>query len=80
VPVILRQVNDNWHKHWEGLILVGLQDVEEVVVFEEAHGSISYLQMNATDAFHDSLEQFLDQMLNFVDFANFKDFLQLCQE
>lgn len=27
VPVVLSQVNDNGHQHWECLILVGLQDV-----------------------------------------------------
>lgn len=27
MPVILSQVDDNRHKHWEGLVLVGLQDV-----------------------------------------------------
>jgi len=27
MPVILSQVNDDWHKHWECFILVGLQYV-----------------------------------------------------
>ena len=27
VPMVLSQVNDDWNKHWEGLLLVGLQDV-----------------------------------------------------
>ena len=80
VPVIFGQVDNDWYKHWESLLLVGLQDVEEVVIFEEAHGSVSDLQVNAANALDDPLEQLRNQMLNFVDFANFKDFLQLCQE
>ena len=57
VPVILRQVNDDWHKHWEGLLLVRLQDVEEVIVFEETHGPVGDLQMDAANALNNSLEK-----------------------
>ena len=80
MPVILSQINDDWHKHWEGLFLVGLQDVEEVVIFEEAHGSVSDLQVDTANALYDSLEELRDQMLDFVDFTNFEDLLQLGQE
>jgi hypothetical protein len=80
VPVILGQVNDNWHKHWERFLLIGLQDVEEVIVLKEAHGSISNLQVDTTNAFYNSLEELWDQMFNFVDLANFKHLLQFCQE
>lgn len=80
MPVILSQINDDWHKHWEGLFLVGFQDVEEVVIFEEAHGSVSYLQVDTANALYDSLEELRDQMLDFVDLTNFEDLLQLGQE
>ena len=80
MPVILSQVNDDWHKHWEGLLLIRLQDVEEVIVFEEAHGSVSDLQMDAANALYDSLEKLWNQMLNLVDLANLEDLLQLGQE
>jgi hypothetical protein len=54
--MVIGEVYDYWNEHWEGLVLVGLQDIQEVVIFEEAHGSIGYLQMNTTNASNDSLE------------------------
>ena len=45
VPVILSEIVDDWDEHGESLLLVGLKDVQEVVILEEAHGSISYLQV-----------------------------------
>lgn len=80
VPVIISEVYNDWNQHGEGLILVGLEDVEEVVILKEAHSSISYLQVNTTDASDNTLEEFGDQMLNLVNFADFQDFLQLSQE
>ena len=80
VPVVVSQVNNDWDQHWEGLVLVGLQNVEEIVIFKEAHSSVSHLQVNATNAPHDSLEESLNQVLNLVYFTDFKDFLQLSQE
>lgn len=43
VPVIVSQVDDDGHEHGEGLLLVGLQNVKEVVVLKEAHGSVGHL-------------------------------------
>lgn len=80
VPVIFGQVDNDWYKHWESLLLVGLQDVEEVVIFEEAHGSVSDLQVDAANALDDPLEQLRNQMLNFVDLAHLEHLLQLRQE
>jgi hypothetical protein len=80
VPMVVSQVDNNWHQHWEGLVLVGLQNVEEVIVLEEAHSSVSNLQVDASNASHYSLEESLDQVLNLVNFTDFKDFLQLSQE
>ncbi len=73
--MVIGEVYDYWNEHWEGLVLVGLQDIQEVVIFEEAHGSIGYLQMNTTNASNDSLEQSLNKMFNFIDFTDLKDFL-----
>jgi len=75
VPVILSQVHDDWDEHGERLLLVGLENVEEIVILEEAHGSIGNLQMNTTNTFDDSLEQLRNQRLNFVNLANFEDLL-----
>jgi len=47
--MILSEVNDDWYKHGEGLVLVCLQDVKEVVILKEAHGTIGYLQVVATN-------------------------------
>ena len=38
VPVVLREVDDHGHEHREGLLLVGLDDVQKVVILEETHG------------------------------------------
>ena len=43
VPVLVRQLGDNRDQHREGLVLVGLQDVQEVVILKEAHGPVSDL-------------------------------------
>jgi len=43
VPVCFGELIDDRHKHWEGLVLVCFEDVKEVVVLEEAHGTISDL-------------------------------------
>ena len=80
VPMVFSQVNNDWNKHWESLLLVGFEDVQEIVVLEEAHGSISNLQMDTSNALHNSLEELVDQVFNFVNFAYFKDFLQFGQE
>jgi len=80
VPVVLSQVHDHRHEHGESLVLVRLQDVQEVVVLEEAHRAIGHLQVVATDRLHDTLEQARDQVLYFLDFADLEDFLELGQE
>ena len=80
VPVVLRQVHDNWNQHWERFLLVGLQNVEEVIILEKAHSSVSHLQMDATNALDDSLEQLWNQRLNLVDLAYLEHLLKLRQE
>ena len=57
MPMVLCQVYDDRDKHRERLVLVRLQDVEEVIILKEAHSSVSYLQMDATNALDNSLEQ-----------------------
>ena len=56
MPVIVSQIDYNWYQHWESLIFIGLQDIKEVIVLEEAHGSISDLQVDTTDALDNALE------------------------
>ena len=80
MPMVLCQVNNYWNQHWEGLLLVSLKDVKEVVVLKEAHCSVRYLQMDTSDALYDSLEESWDEMLHLIDLTNFEDFLELGQE
>lgn len=78
--MVFSQVYNDWNQHWECLLLIGLQNIEEVVILEEAHGSVCNLQMDATNALDDSLEQSRNEMFNLVNFTNFKNFLELGQE
>jgi hypothetical protein len=71
---------DNRHQHWESLLLVGLENVKEVIILEETHSSVSYLEMDSSNATDDTLEKAGYQMFNFVNFAYFKHFLQLSKE
>ena len=80
VPVILSEIVDDWDEHGESLLLVGLKDVQEVVILEEAHGSISYLQVISANWLDNSLEQLGDQIYDLVDFAHLEHLLQLGQE
>ena len=47
MPVSFSHVDDDGHKQRESVALVGLEDVEEVVILKEAHGSVSHLQMQS---------------------------------
>jgi len=80
VPVVLSEVYDYRNQHGEGLRLVGLEDVQEIVIFEEAHGAVSNLQVDTTDALYNALEQLRDQGFDLLDLADFEDLLQLSQE
>ena len=71
MPMVFSQINDDWHQHRESLLLVRLENIQEVVIFEEAHRSVSNLKMDASDTFHYPLEQAWNQVLNFVNFADF---------
>ena len=73
--MVLSQIHYHRHQHGESLIFVGLQDVQEVIVFKEAHGSVGHLQMDAADALDDPFEQFGDQGVDFVHFAHLQHFL-----
>lgn len=56
MPVVLSQVDNDGHQHRECLLLVGLQDVEEVVVLKVAHGTIGDLKVNTANTLNDPLE------------------------
>jgi hypothetical protein len=80
VPMVVCQVDYDRHQHGESLIFISLQNVEEVVVLKEAHGSVCDLKMDSPDASHDSLEESGDQVFNLVDLAHLEYLLEFCQE
>lgn len=80
VPVVFRQINDNRNQHWESLFFICLQNVQEVIIFKEAHRSIGNLKVDTADTFNNSLEKFWDQTIYFVYFTYLKYLLKLCQE
>ena len=80
MPVVLSEVNDDWNEHGEGLVLVGFQNVQKVVIFEEAHSSIGDLEVDAADALDDPLEELVNEVIDFVDFTDFQYLLELSQE
>jgi hypothetical protein len=80
MPVVLSQIHYHRDKHGEGFLFVGLQDVQEIVIFKEAHSSISHLQMNTANTFHDTLEKSRDQVLDAINLTDLQHFLELCQK
>lgn len=80
MPVVVGEVHDHRHEHGEGLVLVRFQNVEEVIVLEEAHGPVCHLQMNPADALHYPFEELQDEVLHLVDFTDLEYFLQFSEE
>lgn len=60
MPVVVSKIYDNRDKHGESFVLIVLQDIQEVVVLKEAHGTISNLKMDASNASYDSLKKLRD--------------------
>lgn len=78
--MVLRQVHDHWHQHGEGLFLVRLEDVEEVVILEEAHGAVTDLQVISADGLDNALEELWNEGLHFLHVADLEHLAQLCEE
>lgn len=73
--MVFSKVNNNWNQHWECLFLVVLEYIKEVIILEEAHSSIGNLKMDTTNALNNSLEKLDNELINFIDFTYFKNFL-----
>ena len=71
MPVIVCEIDDHLDKHWECFIFVGLQDVEEVVIFEKAHCAVCHLEEYTANAADNAFEEFRNKMLYFVYLAYF---------
>mgnify|MGYP006971446968 CR=1 FL=1 len=80
MPMVFSQVNDHWYQHRECLFLIGFKNIKEIVILEEAHSSISHLEMDSSNALDNSFEQSWDKMLHLVNLAYFKNLLELGQE
>ena len=80
VPVVLSKVDDNGNQHWEGSLLVVLKDIQEVIILEEAHGSISNLKMDTADALYDPLKKPRNKKFYFIDLTYFENFLKFSEE
>ena len=78
--MILSKINDNRNKHRECFLLVGLKDIQEVIIFEEAHCSIGHLQMNATNALDNSFEKPRNEVFNLVHLTDLENLLKFSQE
>ena len=74
VPVVISQFRNDGDQHIESERLVLLDDLDEGLTFEEAHGSVCHLQVGAGDAAHNSLEETGDQRFQFISVAEFEDF------
>ena len=80
MPMIIGKINNDGDKHWEGLFFVCLQNIQEIIIFEETHGSVSNLKMNTSNALDNSFEKPRNEVFNFVHLTDFEDLLKLCQE
>ncbi len=76
----VRQSRYYRHYHWERCLLVHLENIEEVVVLEEAHGTIGDLEMAARNALDYPLEDAGHQDAQLIRLADLQDLLQLRQE
>jgi hypothetical protein len=73
-------VNNDRNEQWEGIALVGFEDIQEVVVLEEAHGSIGYFKMNPRNACYQAFEDLGDVGLQVLDFTGLKHLGQFRDE
>jgi len=56
MPMSLSHVADHWNQQRESIALVGLENCEEIVVFEEAHSSVSNLKVKTSNTLYQSFE------------------------
>ena len=77
MPMVLSELNNNGYEDWEGFLFVRLENVEEIVILEEAHRAVSYLQVVSTDAFCNALEEAGNQWLNTLNLAHLNNLLEL---
>ena len=63
MPVIVCELGNNWDEQREGVCLEVSHNIQEEFVLKEAHSSVGDLEMRASNAFNDSLEEFRDNII-----------------
>lgn len=63
MPVVVGELGNNRDKQREGVSFEISDNIQEEFILKEAHSSVSYLEMRASDAFHDSLKEFRDNIV-----------------
>jgi len=63
MPVVVSKLGNNRDKQRESVCLEVSNNIQEEFVLKEAHGSVSYLEMRSSNALHDSLEEFRDNIV-----------------
>lgn len=76
----LSQMANDWDQKRESVRFVCFKDVQEVIVLEETHGSVSDLKVQSWNAFHKSFEDLWNVWLEFLHFTGFQNFDQFRNE
>lgn len=65
-------LTDDWYQEGECEVLVALEDSEEVIILEETHGSISYLEMRSCYTLNQAFKQLRDEWFQFSYLTDFQ--------
>jgi hypothetical protein len=76
----LCHVNNDWNQKWESIAFISFKNIQEIVVLEEAHSSVSHLKVKSWNALNKSLENFWNIRLKFLHLTGLKNFDQLTDE
>lgn len=74
MPVGFSEVTNDWNEKGESIRFVSFKDVKEVIIFEETHGSVGYLEMKAWNALDKALKDFRNVRLEFLNLTSLKHF------
>ena len=76
----LSHVDDDRNQKRESVALVSLEDVEEIIIFEETHRSVSHLQVKSRNAFDQSFEHLWNVWLKFLNLTSLKNLNKFTDE
>lgn len=78
VPMCVGKASDHRDDHGKSGLLVHFEDVEEIVVLEEAHGSVCDLKVTSGNALDDPFKDLRHEHAQLIGLAHLQDLLQLC--